>query len=148
MSTEIARAAINTLLQYGNGSCPESFTTIPNVGSITGPGLSRTVQDVTSHSTGQPWRQKFPTLNDGGDLTFDLFYIPNDDTHKAVLAMMIDTVDPIKDWTLTFPNSDGVNFFFEGFISKMSFMEKVDDVIRANVTLTVTGVVVPNYPVV
>jgi hypothetical protein len=146
MPTEIARAAINTLLQYGNGGCPETFTTIPNVGSITGPGLSRTVQDVTSHSTGQPWRQKFPTLNDGGDLTFDLFYIPNDDAHKAVLAMAVDTVDPIKDWKLTFPNSDGVNFFFEGFISKFGSTEKVDDVLRAAITLTVTGVVTPNYP--
>lgn len=125
MPTEIARAAINTLLQYGDGGCPEAFTTIPNLGSITGPGLSRTVQDVTSHSTLQPWRQKFPTLNDGGDLTFDLFYIPDDATHKIVLAMAVDTVDPIKNWRLTFPNSSGVNFFFEGFISKFGATERL-----------------------
>jgi len=62
--------------------------------------------------------------------------------------MAVDTVDPIKDWKLTFPNSDGVNFFFEGFISKFGSTEKVDDVLRAAITLTVTGVVTPNYPVV
>lgn len=145
-TTPIARAAINTLLQYGNGACPEVFTTIPNVGSITGPGLSRTVQDVTSHSTLVPWRQKFPTLNDGGDLTFDLFYIPDDAAHKAVLAMAVDTVSPVKDWKLTFPNSAGVNFFFQGFISKFGTAEKVDDVLRSAITLTVTGQVTPNYP--
>jgi len=55
-------------------------------------------------------------------------------------------VSPIKDWKLTFPNSSGVNFFFEGFISKFGSTEKVDDVLRAAITLTVTGVVTPNVP--
>lgn len=150
MSTPIAKAAINTLLQYGNGASPEVFTTIPNMGSISGPPIARVVQDVTSHSAAVPWRERFPTLLDGGDITFDIFYIPNDATHQAVLALLLNVASPIVDWRLTFPNSiavtGNVNFFFTGFLSKMTFVEKVDDVIRASCTLAVTGQIVANYP--
>src|SRR5271166_2024974 len=60
--TIVAQPAINTFLQLGNGQSPETFTTVANVGTITGPGLSLNVVDVTSHSTGVPWRQKIGTL--------------------------------------------------------------------------------------
>lgn len=142
MSTPSARAAINTHLAYGDGGCPEVFTVLANVGSITS-SMSLTVQDVTSHSTDVPWRQKFPTLLDGGDLSFDLFFVPDDPNHKTALGFFLNR--DIKDWKMTFPNSSGANFTFQGFFSKFGAGEKVDDVIRVPVTLTVTGPVYANY---
>lgn len=143
MSSPNARAAINTLLQFGDGASPEVFTTLANVGTITGPSLALTVQDVTSHSTSLPWREKFPTLLDGGDLTFDLFFIPDDPALKTAIGFFLNRA--IKDWKLIYPNSSGVNDTFMGFFSKFGQALKVDDVIRVNVTLTITGPVYRNY---
>ncbi len=143
MPTPNARAAINTLLQYGDGGSPEVFQTLANVGTITGPPLSLTVQDVTSHSTGTPWREKFPTLLDGGDLTFDLFFIPDDPGLKTAMGFFLNR--NIKDWKLIYPNSSGVNDTFQGFFSKFGQALKVDDVIRVTVSLTITGQVYRNY---
>lgn len=141
--TPSARAAINTLLQFGDGNSPEVFTTLANVGTITGPSLALTVQDVTSHSTALPWREKFPTLLDGGDLMFDLFFIPDDPALKTAIGFFLNRA--IKDWKLIYPNSSGVNDTFQGFFSKFGQALKVDDVIRVNVTLTITGPVYRNY---
>lgn len=140
MSIPRAVAAINTLLQYGDGASPETFVTIANVSSINGPSFSLTVQDVTSHSTGYPWRDKFPTLLDAGDLTFDLFWDPADPAHETVFGFFVNRTT--LDLRLKFPadsNAQSKTYSFQGFFSKWGGTEKVDDVIRAACTITLTG---------
>ena len=81
-----ARAAINTLLQVGNGSSPEAWTTVANVSSISGPGFSSQVEDVTTHSNANPWREKIPTLLDAGELSFEVFVHPWQSSRPAYPA--------------------------------------------------------------
>jgi hypothetical protein len=134
-----ANPAINTFLQLGNGLSPETFTTVANVGTIGGPGLSLNVVDVTSHSTLVPWRQKIGTLLDQGDLTFDCYFIPNDPGHQALLAQFVSRLT--ADWQLSFPTSPTRTVWgLHGFISKFSMSEPVDNVIKASITMTGTGI--------
>src|SRR5271170_1549297 len=133
--TAPANPAINTFLQLGNGQSPETFNTVANVGTINGPTMSLNVVDVTSHSTGVPWREKIGTLLDQGDLTFDLYFIPNDAGHQALLAQFVSR--QTADWQLSFPTSPSRTVWgLHGFISKFSTSEPVDNVIKASMTIT------------
>jgi len=142
MSTPAALPAINTLLKLGNGASPEVFTTIANVSSITGLQLSANIVDVTSHSTGVPWRQKITTLLDAGDLSFDLFFIPADTGHQELLTIFQEkngTTDGLRNYQLWFPDAAPTKYQFSAYISKFSLTEAVDNVVRAAVTFTATG---------
>ncbi len=147
MSTLIAQPSINTLLQIGDGNSPEAYTTIANVGDINGFALAATVVDVTSHSTGNPWREKLTTLLDSGKLTFKLFFIPSDTGHKNLLSLFTSrgiggtpTVSgspiPLR---IVFPDPAATKYFFTAFISTFSIMATVAGVIEANVTFEGTG---------
>ncbi len=141
MSTPAAIPAINTLLGLGSGS-PESFTTIANIGNINGLTLSANVVDVTSHSTGVPWRQKITTLLDAGDLTCDLFFVPGDTGHQDLLDIFIEkngTTNGLRHYQITFPESGAPKWQFYAYISKFSITSQTADVIKAQVVFTATG---------
>lgn len=145
----IALPAINTLLQVGQGNSPESFYTLANVSSISGPALEGNVVDVTSMSTNVPWRQKIVTLLQGGEISFDIFWIPMLQTsvgiegHVNLLTLFVErgqgTAGQPIDFRLVFPDQDASTYTFQGFVSKLSLTEKVEDVVRAACTITITG---------
>jgi hypothetical protein len=108
MATPQAQAAINTFLQLSDGNSPENFPNVANVGDLTGPSLAGAVVDVTSHSTGNPWRNKIVTLLDPGSITAPLFFIPNDSGHQRLQSVFVNRGLPTApqspaDWKLSFP---------------------------------------------
>ncbi len=145
VSIAAAEPAINTLLKIGYGS-PEVFSVIANVGDLSGPSLSAAVVDVTSHSTGTPWREKIVTLLDGGDIQLPLFFIPSSpgnqnpfghDGTNGLLAVF--TSRTLKNYEMVFPDQAQTTYSFQAYISKFNFKEPVAGVIAADVTFTITG---------
>jgi hypothetical protein len=140
----IALPAINTLIQVGAGNSPETFTTIAYVNNITGPSLQGQVVDVTSMSTGIPWRQKLVTLLEGGEVSFDAFWQPMNATHQNLLTLFGNRGangvpgEPI-DFRLIFPDQDASTYYFSGFVSAVKLTEAVAEVVKAAVTLTISG---------
>lgn len=140
----IALPAINTLIQIGTGASPESYVTVASVSSITGPTMQGQVVDVTSMSSGNPWREKIVTLLEGGDVSFDAFWQPMLASHQNLLTLFVNRGAngvaglPI-DMRLVFPDQDATAYIFQGFVSKCSLTEAVADVIKAAVALTITG---------
>lgn len=153
-SIPMAQPAMNTLIKFGDGGSPELFNIVANVGDITGPSMSAAIVDVTSHSTGVPWRQKIPTLLDSGSLTFPLFFVPSSDGpsggiigHNAISGIMklfIDrgqngiAGDPIN-MQVVFPDVPATTYHLQGFITNFVLHEAVADVIKGDITLTLTG---------
>lgn len=136
-TTPIAQPSINTLLQRGNGGSPETFTTIANVSSINGFSLAAMVVDVTSHSTGVPWRQKIPTLLEAGEIQADVFFVTDSAGHRALLNDFATRVT--IDWRIVEPDTLASVFQCRMFISKMSMKAPVDGVTTASITWTATG---------
>ncbi len=141
-TTPIALASINTLLQIGDGASPETFETVANVSSINGFSMSGMVVDVTSHSTGEPWRQKIVTLLDAGEIAFDLFFIPAAANHRLLLQTFFDRT--AVSWRLVFPDPDTTTWEASGSISKFDNKAPVDGVDTAAIVISLTGV--PNIP--
>jgi hypothetical protein len=145
MATPIAQAAINTFIQVSDGNSPETFVTIPNVSSINGPTFQAQVVDVTSHSTGNAWRQKIVTLLDPGTVSWDTFFIPNDATHQRLLGIFANRGLPTApqaqaDWRISFPTTPSRTVWsISAWLSKFSISAPVDGVIKAATELVLTG---------
>lgn len=132
-----ALAAINTLLQYGDGGSPEIFTTLANVGDIAGPKMGVDKVDTTSHSTGKPWDTSVPTILHAGTIQFPLFYVPQAAVHQFLLNDF--RTRTTRNWRLTWPDTGGDYWQAEGYVTDVGLEEKVKDVIRSTTTITFRG---------
>ncbi len=140
MPTAAAQPAINTLFKLGTAGCPQTFSTIANVGDYTGPSMSGTIVDVTSHSTGSPWRQKIVTLLDNGDISLPLFFIPSDSGHDASTGLLsIFTTRALREYSITFPDPAATTWYVQGYVSKFNMKAPVAGVLTADVTFTLTA---------
>lgn len=128
----IAQPSINTLIQLGNSASPIVYTTVANVGDMTGPTFAAAVVDVTSHSTTVPWREKITTLLDPGQLSFKLYFITDYSPHRQLFAVFANRT--LANWRMVFPDQDGTVWFFQAYISKFSVTSTVAGVTEAAVT--------------
>src|SRR6266852_9481199 len=145
MATPIAVAAINTFLQLSDGNSPEVLTNVAKVGTINGPTFKGQVVDVTSHSTGNPWRLKIVTLLDPGTITTDCFFVPNDSGHQRLQSVFVNRGLPTSptvnaDWALSFPTSPSRTLYrFSAYISDFGMSAAIDNVIKATIALALVG---------
>lgn len=143
-TTSPALASEGTLLQMGNGSSPESWQTVANVGDISGPAFDSTIVDVTSHSSQAPFRQKIPTLLDIGATTFKCFWVMTNPTHMNALTGGFPGIryayfnrELIQ---IRLKYTDGTSSdAFNCYVTKLGQMATVAGVYEMNVTLTGTG---------
>lgn len=136
----VAQPAINTYIKRGNAASPEVFTTVAQVRSITGPGISANVVDITTHSATDPWRTKITTLLDAGDVSFEISFIPTDATHDHTSGLLLDFENrTLRNWQMVFPDSGATTWAFQAYVSKFSVTAPVDGVLTAAISLTITG---------
>ena len=116
---------------------PPSLTLIAEVRSIDGPGLSADLIDVTNQSSPNSFREKIQGLKDGGDVTFDINYLPADSTHDATTGL-IDKYQngTLQGYSLSFPDSPPVIYTFTAFITNFSPSSDIESQLTASVTLT------------
>jgi predicted secreted protein len=80
----IAKNAIGSLFQIGDGASPEVFTTIPEVIRIQAPNVRFDLHDVTSHDSTGGFREFLPGLADGENATAELNWVPSNTVHKSI----------------------------------------------------------------
>ena len=138
-----ALAAINTLLQVGDGNSPQNFLTVANIGDMNPFTMSTDVVDVTSHSTGVPWSQKFATLLNAGDITAPCFFVPSSTNSGTALGheelLYLFTARAVRTWRIVFPDLGPTIWSCQGFLSKFSMKAPVKGVETADITITLTG---------
>ena len=123
-----------TQLYYGNfpATSPQTYTVISRQGSLTGLGLSVKTEDVTAQDSGTPWRQYVPTLLDGGNLSFDMFFIPGDVGQNAVLALFTgrgwnNTPGLPIPFKLVFSDPDATVWTYNGFVTSFKIISWMED---------------------
>jgi hypothetical protein len=75
--TTAARIGHGTLFQRANDTSPETFTTIAEVRSISGPTRAFDIIDATSQESAGATREFIAGLIDPGEFTFEIAYLPN-----------------------------------------------------------------------
>lgn len=135
------RSAKGTLQKIGDGASPEVFATIGQVKSISGPSTKATVQDVTTHSTAGNWMEKLATLIDPGTLTFPINFDPLDATHAFATGMWDDMIAlTLRSFKTVFPAAMGT-LNYDAYITGHGFDVPVDNVLQANIELTISGAI-------
>jgi len=134
----IAVAATGTQVKIGDGGGTEVFTTIAEVGDVTGPGLTTNVEEVPAHD-GNGWMQKIATLKDAGEVSFTMWF----NNAASQTAVYTDYLNRVKrNFQLVIPTTVPKTFSFAAFITSFSFNLPVSGAIGADVTLTVNDQVV------
>jgi predicted secreted protein len=140
MSLSNAVKAFGTFLKIGDGAGSESFTTIAEVKSINGLKMSAKQEDVTSHSSTDPWRQFISTLIDGGTVAFGINFIPTEATQDYSAGVLRDFVNRTRrNFELVFPDGGSTTWGFPANIQDFGVDAPVDGVLSASITLKVAG---------
>jgi len=147
-----AVAAYGSLLKRGSspsGSNPQAYTTIAEVKNISGPSRQVSTIDVTTHSSAAAgaYREFIPSLIEGGEIEFELNYVPTDATHQSLQTDL--NARTKRDWRLTTAaNASGVsqNIDFAGYVTSMPHEFPTDDVMSASVTIKITGAITFGTP--
>jgi hypothetical protein len=129
--------AKGTQLRSGDGGSPEVFTLIPEVRSITGPGMSADVLDATSHDTPSGFRDKKQGLKDWGTLSFELLWIPSHAQHQRLFDDFKAGTE--RNYELVFPNPGNTKFSFKGFVNSCPPTAAFDALLTMNVEITILG---------
>jgi len=132
-------SAKGTLQKIGDGASPEVFTTIGQVRSISGPSVSVTVQDVTTHSTAGNWMEKLATLIDPGTISFPINYDAEDATHAFATGMWSDLIALTERNFQTVLSGSAGELEYAAFVTGHAFDLPVDNVRQVTIELTITG---------
>lgn len=135
-----AISSFGTLLKKGDGGSPESFTTIAELLDIEGPDLAMDTEKVTSHSSTDGWAEYIATILDGGEVKFEVNYVPTSATHNASTGLIKDmTARTKRNFTLVFPDSGNTTWAFTGLVTSVKPKAVVNGALRGEFKLRITG---------
>jgi hypothetical protein len=136
-----AESAFGTLLKIGDGATPtEGFTTIAEVKDITGPNLAQQNAEVTSHDSTDGWIERIGTLLDGGQVTFEVNFVPTHATHSFTAGLIKDMVNRTKrNFKLVFTDGGATTWLLPALVSNVAPGNPVNGPRSAAITLTAAG---------
>lgn len=140
--TTSAISSFGTLLKKGDGGSPEVFTTIAEVLDIEGPDESLETEDVTSHDSTSGWVEKIGTLLDGGEVSFEVNFVPTNATHDSTTGLRADMINRTRrNFQMVLPDAGTTTYAFAALVTNVKPSEPVKGALRAEVTLEISGVV-------
>lgn len=137
MAATIGTSGFGTLLQRGDGTSNESFTTVLEVVNISGPGETLELIDATHMESPSSYREYIPSLLDSGEITFDVNFLPNSTTQNVLRTDL--TGRAKSNWQLVFTDSNTTTYSFAAYVTSHEPSAQIDDKLSASITLKVTG---------
>lgn len=122
-----------------------SYTTIPQVMDITGPGISRGSVDVTAHDSPDGYREFVPGLADGGEVGFELGWDPGTVTHtqvsgSGILSDFEADGCTLAAWELDLHVCSGtVIWTFDGFLTGAEGAVPIEGQLTQSITIKISG---------
>lgn len=117
---------------------PDNFSDIPDVTNIGGPTGSATVIDVTDFDSTA--KEKVMGLMDEGQVSLDINYRPDNTVHELLRAQR--AAKALCLFKITFTDSaPATTYTFSGYVTGFSVSGAVDSVLKASVTIEITGAI-------
>jgi hypothetical protein len=120
------------------------YTTIAQVRDINGPALTGETDDVTNRDSSGGFREYIGTLKDGGDVTFNIVYDPDQTTHSASAAggvVTLLTSGALNNFRVTFSDSTPATATFAGIVTAFAPTLPLAGAMTADVTIKVSGAI-------
>lgn len=132
-----ASAVAGTLLQYANAS-PWSYSTIKGVEGFSGPTATKPDIDVTAiDDTATQFIDGTP---DYGQITFDLFWDPNETNHR-LLKDDFDVVASVAYFKVVNTDTGAAELTFQGNVKGFEWDYSKANAVKVKVTVKLTGAV-------
>lgn len=130
---------LSATIGFGDGASVESFTSVAEVVSMSGPGFTRESVDFTHMTSADDYMEYKPGMKDGGEVSFEGRWLPGNASHDASTGVLsLFEAGTTDNWKLTFP--DGSDFTFAAFVTAIEpSIGGVNDPVNMSVTLKVTG---------
>jgi len=131
--SQLAKIAVSS------SDSPSVFTNISNVTTINESGAQRSEIDVTNlDSTAMEYA---PGLVDFGSMTFEVNWDQLEATHVILDSIFLSGA--VRDWRITesprVTPPTGETTYFKGYVSALTKTRAVNQVVKASVTIRVTG---------
>lgn len=133
-----AISGYGTLLKRGDAGSPETFSTVGEVRSMSGPSMETDEIDVTTHSSAAAgaFKEFIMGLIDAGSIEFDTNYVPSDPTHIGLRNDFLNRTK--RNWQIVLPGAIQT-ISFAGYVKSMPFEFPVDDAIMQKISIRCTG---------
>ena len=118
------------------------WTTVAQIVDLGGPAVEADQIEV-SHR-GSRWRRYVAGMVDGGEVDFDIIFDPDHASHDpTITGSMYDLVETgeVNSFRITFPGagSNITTATFDAFVSSFEVDSPMEDGIKANISLKITG---------
>lgn len=128
-----AVAGVGTLFRRWNGT--SAWEAIAEVNSITGPGMSRDVIDVTSLDSTDKYREFIAGFRDAGTVVLNMNFRRDEyDTMKDDFES-----DDLQNYEIVLPDAENTTLEFEGLVTEMPLTVPPDDKITVDVTVKISA---------
>lgn len=129
-----------TILSFSDLGSPAITTDIGEVRTIGGPTLGADLVDVTHQKSPSGFREFIMGLQTGGEVSFDINYLPSDTTHDASTGLLSKFEGRTNQgYQLSFPDSPVVLWTFSAFLTAFSPDADPESQLLASITLGITG---------
>lgn len=140
MAQTLATPAFGIALKLGStdDNNTATYTTIAEVGDLNF-SISAQIEDVTSHSTANPWRTKLPTLLMMGPIEANVSFVPAAATHNPTTGFLYVLKNRLeRAYQVIFPNA-GPTWYGNGVIASSKFQYATAGVGKSNLTIEGSG---------
>jgi len=132
-----AKGGYKTLLQRGDGGSPEAFTTVAEVNDISGPEITKMIEDATSMDSPDGYVEKISLgLRDPGSVTFQVNLLNENTTHNNLLADL--EADVTRNFRIV-ANGTTKAVTFAGHVEKISAAYPVKGKMVRDCSIAITG---------
>lgn len=140
MAQTLATPAFGIAFKLGStdDSGTAVYTTIAEVTDLNFT-ISAQIEDVTSHSTSNPWRTKLPTLLQMGPIEAPVNFVPAGATHNPTTGIMYVLKQRLeRAYQIIFPNG-GPTWYGNAVIESAKFAYAPPSVQKSSITYQGTG---------
>ncbi len=130
-----------TILAFGNGASPESFTALAEVFSISGPSMARESPDASHMASPGAWREFISGMKDPGEITVECNHLPGNSTQDASTGVLSLFASGARtNWRMTFPDGSPPTVWeFLGVVTAFSPTTPLDEKMTLSVTIKLSG---------
>jgi len=130
--SSLATAGVGTKFQRWASA---AWADIAEVNTITGPGMSRDVIDVTSLDSTDGYREKIGGFRNGGTVVLNMNFIrSNYDLFKEDFESSV-----VGNYRIHLPDDENTSVEFEGLVTELPLTISPDDKITMDVTIEISG---------
>jgi hypothetical protein len=132
-----ANISTGTLFKVGNGSSPETFSTVAQVQEIKWSGYARKIVDT--YTMGSTYPTRMVGSQDPQNVELKLLFDPSDNAHEAMRTKLI--AGTSSNYQIILPDASAYQVQFAGYVTKFEIdaLTAEGAEIVANVTIEITA---------